>query len=75
MQLNVKVNIFKLYIMQNAGLDEEQAGIKFAKKNITNLRYVDDHPHGRKQRRTKKPLDESQSGEWKSWLKTQQSEN
>ena len=30
------------YIMQNAGLDETQAGIKIARRNITNLRYVDD---------------------------------
>ena len=29
----------------------------------------------RKQRKTKKPLDESERGEWKSWLKTQHSEN
>ena len=28
--------------MQNAGLDEEQAGIKIARKNINNLRYTDD---------------------------------
>ena len=28
--------------MQNAGLDEEQAGIKIARRNINNLRYVDD---------------------------------
>ena len=42
MQLNVKVNIFKLYIMQNAGLDEEQAGIKIAVKNINNPRCADD---------------------------------
>ena len=42
MQLNVKVNIFKLYIMQNAGLDEEQAGIKIARRIINNLRYTDD---------------------------------
>ena len=28
--------------MQNAGLDESQAGIKIAKRNINNLRYVDD---------------------------------
>ena len=33
------------------------------------------HPYGRKWRRTKKPLDESERVEWKSWLKTQQSEN
>ena len=30
------------YIMQNAGLDEPQAGIKIAGRNITNLRYADD---------------------------------
>ena len=28
--------------MQNAGLDEEQAGIKIARRNINNLRYADD---------------------------------
>ena len=31
------------------------------------------HPYGRKQRRTKEPLDESERGEWKSWHKTQHS--
>ena len=30
------------YIMQNAGLDESQAGIKIAESNINNLRYADD---------------------------------
>ena len=33
------------------------------------------HPYGRKRRRTKEPLDESERGEWESWLKTQHSEN
>ena len=33
------------------------------------------HPYGRKQRRTKEPLDKSERGEWKSWLKTQHSVN
>ena len=32
-------------------------------------------PYGRKQRRTKEPLDESERGELKSWLKAQHSEN
>ena len=32
-------------------------------------------PYGRKQRMTKEPLDESERGEWKSWLKAQHSEN
>ena len=31
-----------MYIMQNAGLDEEQAGIKTAGRNINNIRYADD---------------------------------
>ena len=31
-----------LHIMQNAGLDEAQAGIKIARRNINNLRYADD---------------------------------
>ena len=31
--------------MRNAGLDEAQAGIKIAGRNINNLRYVDDTPH------------------------------
>ena len=50
--------------MRNAGLDEAQAGIKNARRNINNLRYADDnHPYGRKSRGTKKPLDESERGE------------
>ena len=32
----------KEYIMRNAGLDETQAGIKIARRNINNLRYTDD---------------------------------
>ena len=35
-------NLYAEYIMQNAGLDEAQAGIKIARRNINNLRYVDD---------------------------------
>ena len=67
-------NLHPEYIMQNARLDEVQAGIKIAGENINNLRYADDiHPNGRKQRRTKEPLDESEREDWKSWLKTQHS--
>ena len=33
------------------------------------------HPYSRKQRGSKEPLDESERGEWKSWLKTQHSKN
>ena len=35
-------NIYAEYIMRNAGLDEAQAGIKIARRNISNLRYADD---------------------------------
>ena len=35
-------NFYAEYIMRNAGLDEPQAGIKTARRNINNLRYVDD---------------------------------
>ena len=35
-------NLSAEYIMQNAGLDEAQAGIKIAGRNINNLRYADD---------------------------------
>ena len=62
--------------MRNAGLDEAQAGIKIAGRNINNLRYANDTTiYGRKGRRTKEPLDKSERGEWKSWPKAQHSEN
>ena len=35
-------NFYAEYIMRNAGLEEAQAGIKIAGKNINNLRYADD---------------------------------
>ena len=35
-------NLYAQYIMWNAGLDEAQAGIKIARRNISNLRYADD---------------------------------
>ena len=35
-------NFYTEYIMRNAGLDEAQAGIKIARRNINNLRYADD---------------------------------
>ena len=34
--------LYAEYIMRNTGLDEAQAGIKIARKNISNLRYTDD---------------------------------
>ena len=35
-------NLYAEYIMRNAGLDEAQAGVKIARRNISNLRYADD---------------------------------
>ena len=35
-------NLYAEYIMRNAGLEETQAGIKIARRNIKNLRYADD---------------------------------
>ena len=35
-------NLYAEYIVQNARLDESQAGIKIARRNINNLRYTDD---------------------------------
>ena len=35
-------NLYAEYIMQNAGLDEVQAGVKIARRNINNLIYADD---------------------------------
>ena len=35
-------NLYAEYIMRNAGLDEAQAGIEIARRNINNLRYADD---------------------------------
>ena len=35
-------NLYAEYIMRNAGLDEAQAGIKIARRDVNNLRYADD---------------------------------
>ena len=35
-------NFYAKYIMTNAGLEETQAGIKIARRNLNNLRYADD---------------------------------
>jgi len=39
------ISLYVVYIMQNAGLDEAQAGIKIAGRNINNLRYAYDITH------------------------------
>ena len=56
-------NLYAEYIMRNAGLDEAQAGIKIARRNINNLSYADDTTLMAEKRRTKEPLDESEREE------------
>ena len=57
-------NFYAEYIMRNAGLEETQAGIKIAGRNISNLRYADDTTlMAESEEELKKPLDESESGE------------
>ena len=64
------------YIMQNAGLEEAQAGIKTAGGNISNLRYADDTTlMAESEEELKRLLMKVLRGEWKSWLKAQHSEN
>ena len=56
-------NLYAEHIMRNAGLEEGQAGIKIAGRNINNLRYADDTTLIAESEELKKPLDESESGE------------
>ena len=62
-------NLYTEYIMRNAGLDEAQAGIKIAGRNINNLLCRWHHPNGRNWRGTEELLDESEREEWKAGLK------
>ena len=60
--------------MQNARLDEVQAGIKIGGRNINNLRYADETTlMAESEEELKNLLMKSERGEWKSWLKTQHS--
>ena len=68
-------NVYAENIMQNAGIDESQAGIKIARRNINSLRYADDTTLMAEIEEELESLDESERREWKSWLKTQHSEN
>ena len=61
--------------MQNAWLDEAQAGIKIARRNINNLRYADDTTLREESEEELKSLLMKVRGEWKGWLKAQHSEN
>ena len=69
-------NLYAEYIKGNDGVDEAQARIKIARRNVNNLRYSDDTTlMVESEEELKKFLMKNESGEWKSWLKTQHSEN
>ena len=53
-------NFYAEYIMRNAWLDEAQAGIKIARRNINNLRYVDDTTLMAESEEKKEHLDEGE---------------
>ena len=62
--------------MRNAGLEEAQAGIKIAGRNINNLRYADDTTlTAESEEKPKSLLMQLKKESEKSWLKAQHSEN
>ena len=69
-------NFYAEYIIQNARLDESQAGIKIARRNINNLRYADDTTlMAEIGEELKSILMKVKEESKKSWLKAQHSEN
>ena len=69
-------NFYAEYIMRNPRLDEAQAGIKIARRNIKNLRYADDtNLMAESEEELKSLLMKVKEDSGKNWLKTQHSEN
>ena len=69
-------NFYSEYIMQNARLDESQAGIKISRRNINNLRYADDTTlMAESEEELKSLLMRVKEESEKNWLKTQHSKN
>ena len=69
-------NLYAEHIMRNAGLEEAQAGIKIAGRNISNLRYADDTTLlAESEEELKCLLMKVKEESEKSWLKAQHSEN
>ena len=64
-------NLCAEYLMQNARLDEAQARIKIARRNIKNFRYADDTTQMAESEEERKSLFEGERRKWKSWLKIQ----
>ena len=69
-------NLYAEYIMRNAGLEETQAGIKIAGRNINHLRYADDTTlMAESEEELKSLLMKVKVESGKGWLKAQHSEN
>ena len=69
-------NLYAEYIMRNTGLEEAQAGIKIARRNINNLRYAGDTTlMAESEEELKSLLMKVKEESGKSWLKAQHSEN
>ena len=68
-------NLYAEYIIWNARLDEAQARIKIAGRNIDKLRYADDTSLMAESEEKLKSLLMKVKGEWVNWLKTWHSEN
>ena len=69
-------NLYPEYIMRNTGLDEAEAGIKIARRNINNLRYADDTTlMAESEEELKSLLMKVKEESERCWLKTQHSKN
>ena len=69
-------HLYAEYIMRNAGLEEAQAGIKTARRNINNLIYADDTTlMAESEEELKIVLMKVKQESEKNWLKAQHSEN
>ena len=72
--ISLACNSYAHYIMQNARLDEAQARIKIARRNVNNLRYTDDTTLMAESEELKSLLMKLKEESEKVWLKTQHSE-
>ena len=69
-------NLYTVYIMRNARLNEAQVGLKISRRNINNLRFADDTTlMAESEEELKSLLMKVKEESGKSWLKTQHSKN
>ena len=69
-------NLYADYIMRNACLEEAQAGIKIARRNINNVKYADDTTlKAESEEESKNHLMKVKKESEKNWLKTQHSKS